>query len=62
MTTGTYSGLAYPGGRPKGLAGIGADLYLSGLGAYGRWLRRPNRFPAYEHRSSRPTPRRSSRA
>ena len=41
---GTYGGLAYPGGRPKGVAGIGADLHLSGLGAYGRWLRRPNRF------------------
>lgn len=46
---GTYSGLAYPGGRPKGVAGIGADLYLSGLGAYGRWLRRPNRFPSFQH-------------
>lgn len=44
---GTYSGLAYPGGRPKGVAGVGADLYLSGLGAYGRWLRRPNRFPGH---------------
>lgn len=47
--TGTYSGLAYPGGRPKSVAGIGADLYLSGLGAYGRWLRRPNRFPGFQH-------------
>ncbi|CQD08042.1 DEAD/DEAH box helicase [Mycolicibacterium conceptionense] len=46
--TGTYSGLAYPGGRPKGVAGIGADLYLSGLGAYGRWLRRPGRFPGFQ--------------
>ena len=46
---GTYSGLAYPGGRPKGATGIGADLYLSGLGAYGRWLRRPNRFPGFQH-------------
>lgn len=45
--TGIYSGLAYPGGRPKGTAGVGADLYLSGLGAYGRWLRRPNRFPGH---------------
>ncbi len=44
---GTYSGTAYPGGRPKNIAGIGADLYLSGLGAYGRWLRRPDRFPAH---------------
>ncbi|MEZ0358914.1 DEAD/DEAH box helicase [Mycobacterium sp. SA01] len=45
----TYSGLAYPGGRPKGAAGIGADLYLSGLGAYGRWLRRASRFPGFQH-------------
>lgn len=45
---GTYSGLAYPGGRPKAVAGIGADLYLSGLGAYGRWLRRHNRFPGHD--------------
>ncbi|KZS70227.1 DEAD/DEAH box helicase [Mycobacterium kansasii] len=44
---GTYSGTAYPGGRPKNVTGIGADLYVSGLGAYGRWLRRPGRFPAY---------------
>lgn len=46
---GTSSGVAYPGGRPKGVAGIGADLYVSGLGAYGRWLRRPNRFPGFQH-------------
>ena len=26
-----------------------ADLYLSGLGAYGRWLRRPDRFPGHDH-------------
>ncbi|MDQ1247200.1 MAG: hypothetical protein QG597_1570 [Actinomycetota bacterium] len=45
---GMYSGLAYPGGRPKGTTGIGADLHLSGLGAYGRWLRRPNRFPDFQ--------------
>ncbi|MBF9317689.1 DEAD/DEAH box helicase [Mycobacteroides chelonae] len=45
---GIYSGVAYAGSRPKNLAGIGADLYLSGLGAYGRWLRRPNRFPAHK--------------
>ncbi|SEP88162.1 ATP-dependent helicase YprA, contains C-terminal metal-binding DUF1998 domain [Mycobacterium sp. 88mf] len=45
---GTYSGLAYPGGRPKGVAGIGADLHLSGLGAFGRWLRRPNQFPGHD--------------
>jgi ATP-dependent helicase YprA (DUF1998 family)/very-short-patch-repair endonuclease len=47
--TGTYSGTAYPGGRPKSAPGIGADLYLSGLGAYGRWLRRPNRFVDHHH-------------
>jgi ATP-dependent helicase YprA (DUF1998 family)/very-short-patch-repair endonuclease len=45
---GTYSGLAYPGGRPKGATGIGADLHLSGLGAFGRWLRRPNQFPGHD--------------
>ncbi|EHB48617.1 DEAD/DEAH box helicase domain protein [Mycolicibacterium rhodesiae JS60] len=44
---GTYSGTAYPGPRPKSVAGIGADLYLSGLGAYGRWLRRDQRFPQH---------------
>lgn len=47
--TGTYCGTAYPGSRPKNVAGAGADLYLSGLGAYGRWLRRPNRFPGHDH-------------
>jgi ATP-dependent helicase YprA (DUF1998 family)/very-short-patch-repair endonuclease len=47
--TGTYSGTAYTGGRPKMAPGTGADLYLSGLGAYGRWLRRPNRFPSHDH-------------
>ncbi|MCV7195926.1 DEAD/DEAH box helicase [Mycobacterium angelicum] len=46
---GMYSGVAYAGGRPKGVAGTGADLYMSGLGAYGRWLRRPNRFPCFQH-------------
>ncbi len=45
---GTYSGLAYPGGRPKSGGGIGADVYLSGLGAFGRWLRRPTRFPGHD--------------
>lgn len=45
---GTYSGLAYPGGRPKGVGGIGADLHVSGLGAFGRWLRRPTRFPGHD--------------
>lgn len=41
----TYCGTAYPGSRPKNVPGVGSDLYLSGLGAYGRWLRRPDRFP-----------------
>ncbi|VAZ89671.1 hypothetical protein [Mycobacterium pseudokansasii] len=31
--SGTYSGTAYPGSRPKNVAGTGADLYLSGLGS-----------------------------
>ena len=39
--TGVYSGTAYAGGRPKSEPGSGADLYVSGLSAYGRWLRRP---------------------
>ena len=46
--TGVYSGTAYPGGRPKSAPGSGADLYVSGLGAYGRWLRRPGRFPLHD--------------
>lgn len=47
--TGVYSGIAYPGARPKFESGSGADLYLSGLGGYGRWLRRPERFPLHDH-------------
>ncbi|UAK32349.1 DEAD/DEAH box helicase [Nocardia asteroides] len=47
--TGVYAGTAYPGSRPKFEPGSGADHYLSGLGAYGRWLRRPDRFPLYDH-------------
>ena len=35
--------------RPAATAGIGRDLYISGLGQYGRWLRRPDRFPLHEH-------------
>lgn len=42
---GVYAATCYPGPRPRGAAGIGRDLYLSGLGQYGRWLRRPDRFP-----------------
>ena len=47
--TGIYSGTAYPGGRPKCEPGVGGDLYVSGLGAYGRWLRRHDRFPLHDH-------------
>lgn len=47
--TGVYSGSAYPGSRPRSEATFGGDLYLSGLGAYGRWLRRPDRFPTHDH-------------
>jgi hypothetical protein len=42
---GVYAATCYPGARPRGPAGAGRDLYLSGLGQYGRWLRRPERFP-----------------
>ncbi|TVT55315.1 DEAD/DEAH box helicase [Amycolatopsis rhizosphaerae] len=44
---GVYAATCYPGPRPKALSGVGRDLYLSGLGLYGRWLRRPNRFPLH---------------
>lgn len=47
--TGIYAGTAYPGSRPKFVAGTGADLHISGLGNYGRWLRRPDRFPLHDH-------------
>jgi ATP-dependent helicase YprA (DUF1998 family) len=46
--TGIYSGAAYAGGRSKGTAAFGGDLYVSGLGLYGRWLRRPQRFPLHD--------------
>jgi ATP-dependent helicase YprA (DUF1998 family)/very-short-patch-repair endonuclease len=42
--TGVYSGTAYPGSRPRTTPAFGGDLYLSGRGSYGRWLRRPDRF------------------
>ena len=29
--------------------GFGGDLYISGLGQYGRWLRRQDRFPLHDH-------------
>lgn len=41
---GVYSATCYPGKRRAGGTDRG-DLYLSGLGGYGRWLRRPQRFP-----------------
>jgi ATP-dependent helicase YprA (DUF1998 family)/very-short-patch-repair endonuclease len=47
--TGVYSGTAFPGSRPRG-GSFGGDLYVSGLGLYGRWLRRHDRFPRHDHR------------
>ncbi|WP_433803399.1 DEAD/DEAH box helicase [Actinomycetospora sp. CA-084318] len=45
---GTYAAVGYPAPRPKGGApGAGSDLFLSGLGLYGKWLRRPQRFPQH---------------
>lgn len=49
---GVHAGTTYPGPRPR-VRGRGeqrGDLYISGLGLYGRWLRRPDRFP--HHRST----------
>lgn len=46
---GIYAGTAYAGSRPKFTDGTRADLYLSGLGNFGRWLRRPDRFPLHDH-------------
>jgi len=46
---GVYAATCYPGPRPKGGVGVGSDLYLSGLGLYGRWIRRPDRFPGFDH-------------
>jgi len=45
---GVYAATCYPGARPRAPAGIGRDLYLSGLGQYGRWLRRPDRLPHHQ--------------
>jgi len=42
---GVYAATCFPGPRPPATPGVGRDLYLSGLGHYGRWLRRPDRFP-----------------
>jgi ATP-dependent helicase YprA (DUF1998 family)/very-short-patch-repair endonuclease len=46
---GIYSATCYPGKRRVGATDRG-DLYLSGLGGYGRWLRRPQRFPHWDHK------------
>jgi len=46
---GVYAATCYAGARPKATPGAGGDLYLSGLGQYGRWLRRPARFPLHPH-------------
>ena len=46
---GVYAATCYPGPRPPATPGVGRDLYISGLGQYGRWLRRPGRFPSHEH-------------
>jgi len=47
--TGVYSGTAYPGGRPSSGSFFRGDLYVSGRGLYGRWLRRPDHFPLHDH-------------
>ena len=44
---GVYAATCYAGPRPRATSGIGRDLFLSGLGQYGRWLRRPDRFPLH---------------
>ncbi|TCC29718.1 DEAD/DEAH box helicase [Kribbella speibonae] len=46
---GVYAATCYPGPRPRATQGVGRNLYISGLGHYGRWLRRPERFPLYDH-------------
>jgi ATP-dependent helicase YprA (DUF1998 family) len=48
---GIYAATCYPGKRRAGATDRG-DLYLSGLGGLGRWLRRPQRFPHLEHKMS----------
>jgi ATP-dependent helicase YprA (DUF1998 family) len=45
---GVYAATCYAGPRPK-VVGVGSDLYMSGLGLFGRWLRRPERFPGHDH-------------
>lgn len=46
---GEYSGVTYTGTRPRTGGGARGDMYLSGLSAYGKWLRRPQRFPLHHH-------------
>jgi len=46
---GVYAATCFSGPRPKGGVGVGRDVYLSGLGLFGRWLRRPDRFPLHDH-------------
>ncbi|MBN9794432.1 DEAD/DEAH box helicase [Pseudonocardia sp. TMWB2A] len=45
---GIYAATCFPGPRPS-RTGAGSDLYLSGLGLFGRWLRRSGRFPEHHH-------------
>jgi ATP-dependent helicase YprA (DUF1998 family)/very-short-patch-repair endonuclease len=48
---GVHAATAFAGPRPR-VGGRGAyrgDLYVSGLGLYGRWLRRPDRFNHHPH-------------
>ena len=48
---GVHAGTTYAGPRPRthGRGEHRGDLYVSGLGLYGRWLRRPDRFPRHPH-------------
>ncbi|MEX5635832.1 DEAD/DEAH box helicase [Parafrankia sp. FMc2] len=46
---GVHAATAYPGRRSRTTVGNRGDLYVSGLGLYGRWLRRPGRFPLHSH-------------
>jgi ATP-dependent helicase YprA (DUF1998 family)/very-short-patch-repair endonuclease len=46
---GVHAATAYPGARRRSGAGDRGDLHLSGLGLFGRWLRRHGRFPNHAH-------------
>ena len=46
---GVYAATATRARARRATPGVGGDLYVSGLGLYGRWLRRPDRFPLHEH-------------